>query len=89
MDRPEYHSKRWRTLRAQVIRRDGPHCSITPCHSDMSEPGMIHVDHITEMEDGEPFDWDPTHLQVVCKPHHFAKSFTRVAGRGGPVSPNA
>jgi 5-methylcytosine-specific restriction endonuclease McrA len=88
MSDPRYGTKRWRTLRAQVIRRDGPHCSLPHCTSDMSEPGMIHVDHIVEVEDGGPF-WDPTNLRVVCKRHHFAKTLETAATRGGPISPNA
>lgn len=90
MDRPEYHTARWQQLRARVIKRDGPRCASPPCTSDMTRPGMVFVDHITEMQEGEPFDWDPSHLQVLCKPHHDAKTKTAMATRAGePVSPNA
>jgi 5-methylcytosine-specific restriction endonuclease McrA len=57
----------------------------------MTLPGMIHADHIIEAKDlPHPNDfWDINNIQILCKPHHFAKSFGGSAERGDPTSPNA
>lgn len=84
MDDPRYHTERWQTLRRRIIRRDGARCSVLRCRNDQSK---LHVDHIIEVDDGGPF-WDESNLQVLCKPHHDAKSSMVRAGRAEPVSPN-
>lgn len=88
MDDPRYHTARWRTLRQQILQRDGRVCSVTPCHSPMNQPGQTHVDHIVEITDGGSF-WDPHNLHVLCKRHHFAKTLNEATVRGNPSSPNA
>lgn len=87
MDDPRYHTARWQKLRRRVIARAGGRCAIPGCRNDMTKPGMIHVDHIIEVDDGGPF-WDEANLQVVCKLHHDAKSANVRAGRAEPISPN-
>jgi 5-methylcytosine-specific restriction endonuclease McrA len=88
LDDPRYHSPRWKKTRQRIIRRDGRQCAVIPCSSDMTRPGMTRVDHITEVRDGADF-WDESNLQVLCKPHHDAKTYRGQAERGGPESPNA
>lgn len=83
-----YRTKRWRQLRAQVIRTHGRICAIPGCQNDMTRPNWTHVDHIVEAKDGGDF-WDPHNLQVLCKPHHTAKTIHARATRGAPLSPNA
>lgn len=87
---PRYSSRRWRRLRDQVIRRDGPHCPVPGCTTDLTRPGLLHADHIHEVEDGGAF-WDPTNVQLLCRYHHSAKTLDQYARRhgGGITSPNA
>ena len=80
MDDPRYHSRRWRELRAQVLKRDGPFCSVPGCQTDMSSKHQVQVDHILELKDGGDF-WDPVNLQVLCKIHHSAKSLMQAGAR--------
>ncbi len=93
MKDPRYRTQRWRNLTTQVIRRDGRVCSVSGCRSDMTAKGMTFVDHIIEVEDGGPF-WDPSNLQILCKPHHDEKSATvratrKTGANSQPSSPNA
>lgn len=85
---PRYHTRRWKRLRAYVIQRDGRVCAIPGCTSDMSRSYMVHVDHIVPVKEGADF-WNPLNLQVLCKPHHRAKTYTTQAESADLVSPNA
>jgi 5-methylcytosine-specific restriction endonuclease McrA len=85
---PNYSTRRWQTLRAQAIARYGRRCAVADCPNDMTLSKMTHVDHVIEAEDGGDF-WDINNLQVLCKPHHDAKSAAVRAGRKEKVSPNA
>lgn len=89
MSDPRYRLKAWRTLRAQVIRRDGGRCAMADdtC-SDMTRRHAVNVDHIIEVKDGGPF-WDANNLQVLCSVHHRRKTSGVKTTRGNPVSPNA
>jgi len=83
-----YGSARWRSLREQVIRRDGRRCAVPGCPSDMSERRMTQVDHIVEVRDGGAF-WDVSNLRTVCRYHHYSKSMAtlgeRQAGRRSAI----
>ena len=89
MSDPRYRTARWRKARDYAIRRDGRRCVISGCRVDMRAKGMTQVDHIIEEQDGGNF-WDPTNHQVICFPHHRAKTAEAQAARAAvPVSPNA
>ncbi len=82
---PSYGTPRWKQLRRRMKIQAGNRCSISGCTNDQTR---LHVDHIVEADDGGPF-WDEANLQVLCKPHHDAKTRTVAAGRGMVRSPNA
>ena len=75
-----YSSARWRKLREQVIKRDGGRCAVPGCTSEMSLPGMKHVDHVVEVKDGGDF-WSMSNLRTVCRHHHFEKSVSTLTAR--------
>jgi 5-methylcytosine-specific restriction endonuclease McrA len=87
-DDPRYHTPQWRALRTRAIALYGRRCSEPGCTKDMTLPGMTHVDHIVPPQDGGDF-WAITNLQILCKPHHFAKGLGDAATKLEPVSPNA
>ena len=88
MTDPRYRTARWRQLRAAVIRRDGPRCSVPSCTTDMTEYRAVAVDHITEVKDGGDF-WNPDNLQVLCTYHNRQKGTVAAANRERAIDPQS
>lgn len=90
MTDPRYKTGRWRKLRAYIIRRDGRHCAIPGCTTDMTQAYTTIVDHITEVTEHttDAEFYNPDGLQVLCWSHNIAKGHDAAATRDEPTSPN-
>jgi 5-methylcytosine-specific restriction protein A len=64
-----YQGKRWRTLRAAILRRD-PVC--VACNRNPANE----CDHITPHKGDARLFWNPANLQGLCKPCHSRKTAT-------------
>jgi 5-methylcytosine-specific restriction endonuclease McrA len=64
---PFYFSRRWRTLRQAVLRRDGYRCQV--CRCDVSGPGMARVDHVKPMRTHPHLALNPANLRTLCSNH--------------------
>jgi 5-methylcytosine-specific restriction endonuclease McrA len=63
-----YHSRRWRALRLQILRRDLWRCQIRldeRCRDQATEVDHIESPH-PELGDGS--FWDPDNLRAACRP---------------------
>lgn len=68
MSDARYRSRRWRSLRLQVLRRDLWRCTVVDgCALDASV-----CDHIIEVYEGMPSSlfFDPSNLRAACGPHN-------------------
>lgn len=83
-----YKTKRWRTLRLQVL-QESPLCYSCQCSGSVKAARVI--DHIDPVRQGGEF-WDITNLQPLCDSCHNSKSGkeshgiptdSRVTERGG------
>ena len=74
MDRSRYGSRRWRLLRRRIFDRDGWRCQgMVSAKDRCSKAGRLECDHVLAVHKGGEF-WEPSNLQALCRPCHFAKS---------------
>ena len=66
-NRNYYGSTSWRRLRRVILRRDGYRCQ------KCGKAGRLECDHVIPVHKGGAF-WEPSNLQALCRPCHFAKS---------------
>ena len=62
-----YGTARWRLLRRRIFDRDGWRCQ------SCGKAGRLECDHILPVHKGGEF-WEPSNLQALCRPCHFAKT---------------
>jgi 5-methylcytosine-specific restriction enzyme A len=72
-----YSSPEWIALRDRVRREAGGRCQVPGC-----DKRGVYVDHIVEIRDGGA-RLDPANLQLLCAPHHTAKTAAERAKRMG------
>ncbi|NBN78690.1 HNH endonuclease [Microvirga tunisiensis] len=74
-----YQSAEWRKFAADIKRQRGGACEV--CGSR----NRVIADHIVELKDGgEPFN--PQNIQLLCHPHHQAKTAAARARRASGVT---
>lgn len=61
-------SKRWKSLRYKVIKKNGGVCQACKTPSK-----AIHVDHIKPRSKFPNLEWDPDNLQVLCAECNIGK----------------
>ena len=61
------HTKRWKSLRLRVFRRDGYRCKIC------GRAGRLECDHVVNMKDGGA-TWNMRNLQSLCRGCHIKKT---------------
>ena len=67
MAKHSLRGSRWRTLRKRMLQAANYRCSWC------NRPGRLEVDHIVPLSKGGA-RYDPSNLQVLCKPCHITKS---------------
>ena len=77
--RPYLRTKRWKSLRMEILERDGFAC--VKCGSR----GRLEVDHIKPVRDRPDLAYDPANLQTLCPRCHTAK--TRIECGHKPPDP--
>ena len=67
-----YLTKRWRTLRLEVLERDGYECQATgaPLTGRHPAPDAPVVDHVRPHRGDPALFWDPANLRAVSKDWH-------------------
>lgn len=67
-----YHSKRWKDLRIEVLKRDNWTCQKTGviCTGRHPEPNSPVIDHKQPHRGDERLFWDINNLQTVTKEYH-------------------
>jgi 5-methylcytosine-specific restriction enzyme A len=78
MTHPRYRSQAWRSVRRQVLIRDGYRCQLRCCAGCLILANS--VDHTVRPEDGGA-TYDLTNLKACCKPCNTAKRNAQLAER--------
>lgn len=73
----------WKTLRAQVLERDGNQCTWIDDGQRCTNEGTD-CDHI-----GDPEDHTPTNLRTLCGYHHRKRTALQARAARGPMEPRA
>lgn len=69
-----YDSEAWRSLRYQILRRDGGRCVL--CGVTAADGATLHVDHIKPRSLFPELELEITNLQVLCSDCNLGKSNT-------------
>ena len=62
-----YTTKKWRTLRAKVIKRDEAHCQRCIAKHNIVITSQLEVHHIKPRSTYEHLQYEPTNLVTLCK----------------------
>jgi 5-methylcytosine-specific restriction endonuclease McrA len=83
---PFYLTKRWKKLRAQVIRRDGYICQEckAKCLGKKHNKPAPEVDHIHQRKTHPHLAYDPSNLRTLCKPCHSRRTMLDNIGNTKP-----
>lgn len=80
----EGSTRRWRLLRARVLRRDGNRCTVVVHGERCPQTTRLEVDHVVARRHGGKDTL--ANLRTMCHGHHVAKT-TDDGRREGPLHP--